>query len=296
MLRSITVLVLLAVLLTGCFGSSGPSTPGTGTPPADPDELFTGEPTPAVIEVQRASAVQPATLRAVALTNDDDDAEPADDTLTAIVHLQRLTKNYVVDFQRYYTLEVPRDASSVELPVELPADKRYRVTVTVYDPYLKSDEGNYILIEIGTKQDIGVMANRVNHIPIPVQHLEYEVIAPAALYSGGDLRQIKIEVPREYGLNDVTAFYGMKPWNANGVKAFWTANAGHAGSGIPNTGWLNHGYAPTVDEPTTLYYQFRMCTPLHLEDGVHSMCAYVPDLEAGEPLAEITIYPEPDEL
>lgn len=289
-MRHVPILALLALVLAGCSGPSAPSTPGTGGPPTDPDDLFTGEPTPAVIEIMRSVASAPVTLSA---TSPKEHATDPESPLVANIHLQRFASNGRVDYQRHFKVDVPRYATNVEFPVELPADQRYKITVTIYDPLLKSDEGNYILSEIATKQDIAVMANHTNRVTIATSPLEYEITAPKELYSGGDLRQINIEIPREYDINDITRFYGLNPWDANGVKAFWGANAGHAGRGIPNTGWMDSGNAPVVEEPTPLYYQFRLCIPVQLDDGLHFMCAYVPDVEAGEPLGEILIYPEP---
>lgn len=146
------------------------------------------------------------------------------------------------------------------------------------------------------KKTFNVLANHTNEVIVYTHDLEYTVIAPSELYSGGDLRQIWIEIPPECNIRDIVSFYGLKPWQANGAGAFWKANAGHVGMGIPHTGWMNHGSAPRVEEPTRLYYQFRFCKPLHLESGIKQICAYIPDVEAGEPLAEITIYPEPDDF
>lgn len=281
-MRHIVTLLLFAALLVACGAPSVPSVPGTKPPAPGPEDFFTGEPTPAVLSLQRSQSPGPMLM----LTS-----EP--DPLVANVHLQRFTESGRIDFQRHYTVEVPRGAPSVDLPVEVPAEQRYKVTATVYDPALKSDEGHFILVEVGTSQEFGIMANHENRIPVPVGDFDYTITTPAEIYSGGDLRQMDIAVPPEHGVSEVVRYYGLNPWTANGTRAFWIANAGHAGTGIPNTGWRDGGFAPTVTEPTTLYYQFKACWQFQTVDGPAWTCAYIPDVEAGEPLFTVPLLPEP---
>lgn len=281
MLRFV-LLVAVAVALVGCGGGFSP-----GQPPTTPDDYFTGEPTPTVIELQRQQAATASSVSAFALMAQNDE------TVKANIHIQRFTPANIVDYQQFLTIDVPKDAPLVELPIELPAQQRYQVTATIYDPNLTSPEGNYLLLEFGSKQQVDILAGATNRVTVTLGGLDYSVVAPAQLYSGGNLRQVDISVPRSSGFNDITRYYGLKPWSANSTAAFWAANGGHAGSGIPNTGWLNSGSAPIVNEPTTLYYQFRVCSPMQTATGTKHICAYIPDIDAGDSLFEITIYPSP---
>ena len=287
-MQRLVLLFVLASLLAGCISSVGISP----TVPTTPNDFFTGEPTPAMIVLERSQPVAPmAAIAAMSEGSSDDTENP----LVANIHVQRFTATGMVDFQRFYTADVPRNAPVVELPVELPAEQRYQVTATIYDPNATSAEGHYVLAEAGAQKNLAVMANHSNRIPVPVGALNYDVISPPVLYSGGNLRQIDIAIPKEYNLTDITRFYGLNPWGKNSTKAFWEANGGHAGTGVPNTGWLNSGNAPFVDAPTTLYYQFRACMPMQTQQGTKHVCAYIPDIESGEPLFEITILPEPND-
>lgn len=283
-MRRVIPLLLLTFVLAACGGAPAvPSMPGTPAPTPKPEDFFTGEPTAVVLSLQRPAA--PQTMRLMT----------AEDTpLVANVHLQRFSESGRVDFQRFLTVEVPRGSSGVDIPVEVPAEQRYRATATLYDPEKTSDEGNYVLVEVGTTTLFGVMANHANHIPVPLGGFSYTVTAPEAMYSGGDLRQIDIHVPPEYEATEIVRYYGLNPWTANGTRAFWRANAGHAGSGIPDTGWRDRGFAPLVSEQTTLYYQFKACWKFQTADGPAWTCAYVPDVEAGEPLFTIPLLPEPE--
>lgn len=299
-MRRIIPLLLLVLLVAGCGSGGAPApTPSPTDPPEDPQDFFTGEPTAAVIDLQRMANAPRTALLALQTNEGDDEGEPeVEPTLIANVHLKRYSGR-LVDFQRHYEVEVPHNAASVELPIEVPAEQDYEVTAFVYDPNIKSSEGNLILVELGVEQEIGIMAEHTNHIPVPVSEPEYEITAPDELYSGGDLVQIRIDFAPEHELRDGTTFWGLNPWEANGTPAFWSANGGHVGQGIPNTGWMSHESGltvPYVDEPTTLYYQFRQCKRIELQDESPFVCAYIPDIDAGEPLFEITIYPEPEEL
>lgn len=284
-MRHAVSLVLLAILLTGCLG-------GGNKPPTTPDELFTGEPTPVTIALERQGVVQPM-ARLMSAESDD-----SSDMLSASIRVQRRTPSGYVDFERVFIIDVPRDATTVELPIELSATKNYHITASVYDPNRLSSDRLPTMVELSYEQSFGVMAQHVNRVAIPVQELQYEIVAPDELYSGGDLRQIHIRLPNGYYLRDmrISSYYGLNPWDRNGAFAFWGANAGHAATGKPDTGWLDTGSAPQVDEPTTLYYAFSICMPLYLKTQSTWMCAYVPDLDAGEKLFEITIYPEPNDL
>lgn len=287
MTRHITILILLAVLIVGC--ASGP---GTKTP-TEPEDLFTGEPTAALIEVQRqVQSPPPASMSLMSATSDDDE----NDTLTANILLQRRTPAGHVDFERFFSVPVPHDATSVELPVEVPADKGYRVHVDIYDPNNRSKDNMLYMIETGTESDIGVMANSTNTMTVQMGPIGYTFTAPDELYSGGSFNQFSV-ILDEYDPDiRIYRMYGLNPWDGNGIRPFWDANGGNLGLEIPDTGWLNSGRVPNVDEPTLLYYQIAICAPIRLADGGDWICHYDPNIEAGERLHEVTVYPEPDDF
>lgn len=282
-MQRLVLLVILASLLAGCFSPGGPS----NTMPTTPDEYFTGEPTPTRIVLERSPSAIP--MRALFSVSNDN----GENTLIANIHIRRFTATNAVDYQKFLTVQVPRSQTSVDVPVELPAERRYQVTATIYDPSRRSTEGFYVLAEAGAQSNIAIMAGHTNTITLTIGTLEYTIDRPPELYPGGQLQQIDIRVPREYGITDITRFYGLEKWDKNSIDSFWGANGGHAGTGEPNTGWLNYGDVPFVTEPTKLYYQFRLCLPMETQQGVEQLCAYIPDLDAGEPLFEIDIVPEP---
>lgn len=283
-MRHIITVLLLAVLLVGCGGVAGPI--------LEPADLFTGEPTPAVIEVHRPStSAGQAAMSSMAMMS-----EPAKDTLTAIITVQRTTPAGHVDFERIHTMDIPPGAPMFELPVELPAEPRYSVHVTIYDPSRKSQDHMYYMLEVGTKKGVGIMADAANVIPVSTGTIEYEFTAPDRMYSGGSLAQFEFRLANHDPDLRVTRMYGLNPWTGNGVGPFWSVNAGHGGTGIPDTGWINRGFVPAVNEPTPLYYQVSICAPFRLADDWAWMCHYGPDVEAGEPLPHVMIHPEPDDF
>lgn len=287
-MRRIIPLLVGLLFLTGCMGAKVPGLHNWGSggsdDPNDPNAYYTGEPTPVVLELQRAVA-QPM-MRSLSFAP----ASEADADLVAYVLVQRYKTPNIVDFQRAYLVPVPEGMTEIELPIELPAEKGYRTTVNVYYAERTSNEGKRILLERSVgNSSFNVMAQHTNRVPIQLRGIDYEVRAPERLYSGGSLGQIDIRIPEEYGLTDITKYYGLNPWNGNGTWAFWEVNR--------STGWTNSGLAPVVDVPTTLYYQFRVCAPLRYDDGSREhACVYIPDVEAGEHLFEVTIYPEPDDF
>lgn len=289
----LAALLLILIVLAGCGSNNtrnvlNPKTPISPEEPQD-NETFTGEPTPVVLEVRR----QGPAFRPMLLASSD-----TDEMLVANFRIRKFNEYRRVTFEWFHQVEFPATNTSVSLPLELPAHKYYEVTVDIYNPSRISSEGYYYLIEASPGEEFSVPARQLNEVTVTTGELAYTIIAPEELYSGGDLRQIDIIIPPEYGIMsaNIHRFYGLKTWSQNGTDAFWKANAGHAGMGIPNTGWMDKGSAPRVDRPTTLYYQFRVCSPLALESGTTFMCKYIPDLEAGEELFEITIYPTPPDF
>jgi len=227
-MQRLVLLVILASLLAGCFSPGGPS----NTLPTTPDEYFTGEPTPTRIVLERSPSATP--MRALFSVSNDN----GENTLIANIHIRRFTATNAVDYQKFLTVQVPRSQTSVDVPVELPAERRYQVTATIYDPSRRSTEGFYVLAEAGAQSNIAIMAGQTNTITLTIGTLEYTIDRPPELYPGGQLQQIDIRVPREYGITDITRFYGLEKWDKNSTKSFWDENG-------PNEryGQAKHGLA-----------------------------------------------------
>lgn len=297
-MRNIVLFGVLVGLLTACTSTplpvgDGEKDVGVGSPPGISD-YYTGEPTPVLIQL----TWDPSYITG---QSGNSGIRP----LKAIVRLQRYLGGYAVDYENYHDIDIPEGDASAKLALELPAHERYQIRAQIYDPASEGGEGHLELLYLAKEHEFDVKARMENTIPLTIEGFdrrEAEIIRPSELYSGGVLGQIDLELPRGYGRLDVTRYYGLYRWDlpgkglrgrgcepGNGTQVFWCMNGGHAGTGIPNSGWLNSGQAPVVERSTPLYYQFRVCQPMLTQGGTKLLCAYIPDISAGEPLAEIMI-------
>ena len=124
------------------------------------------------------------------------------------------------------------------------------------------------------------MVTTANIELVPV---EYEIVVPGKMYSGGTMNQFKIVFPEEYEhLFDYGIYYSFTPWEVNG-DVYKTS---YSRPDLPKS-------APQVSEPTELWYQLVIHPNSNYVSGVPALRAYIPNLDYEKELPTYWVYPTP---
>jgi|SRR5690606_2489045 len=274
-MRRIVFLVLLAVFLAGCGGSSGiapkvPHVPGTqyDDVPNSPDDLFTGEPTKLVVKLTR----QASAFRIMS----------AKSSGNAIANIRVSWSPMPYGREEYVAYrQIPLDDSG-DVVFEVPAKPGYKVEVFAYR--LPSE-----LLEVGT-QMANAVANSINTVNVTLTPPSYDLRKPEYMFSGGPLRGNWSITPTS-PLLSADVLLGFNQWSINGVAGLWSVNKA-------NEGWVlsisSGDRLPMVSAPRKLYYQVELCTLRYLSQDDTIFCTYYPDLPGDLPY--IWVYPDQESM
>lgn len=277
-MRYVPIIALLAIVLTGCFGSSSPKMPGTDTP-TNPDDLFSGETTQLVVQVTDSSISPPVAPFAVAAANDE--------AKTHLISIQTPLYNdagFAVN-SRFTILEVPATQHTATAAIEIAALRNHDVTV------VRFKNGN--LISFG-RTTVDTPAGMMTTANVELASPSFALHMAEPLRGNREVRaQVSVDVENPPGTPMVfgDVVLGINPWTENGWQAAVNANGF-------DEAWntdLAYSFFADVTEPTTLYYQVRLCVGasyLPVEYRLQLHCVYVPDVEAGQQLDTVTLYPE----
>lgn len=257
----ILIITLISLLLTGCFGSRT-------------SYVYDGSPTALEIVIKRNNSTA---LRAL-----QKDSEPESEQY---VRIRIWKKNEHGDVVYSAVRSVPLSAVSTEqgytMSEVLPSDKGYYVSAVYADT-----KG---LIE-AAESNIDVPAETLTTTTLALTPIEYEVIAPGVLFSGGSLNQFKATIPDEYShIFRVRLYYSNLPWQTNSVDGY-----GRNVVELPTTKSVG-----TVYSPTPIYYQFVISLredywlPPYPPVPSSDTTTYIPNLDAGEELPHVMRYPDP---
>ena len=279
-------LVLVSILLAGCVGGGtgiiSPNPPIGSNPPiapnppitTEPDAIFDGSPT-------HLSLIFERDIPGVAFLGLNSASNEVTNEI-AYVKTTRFERGQQV-YSVTREIELEEGVRTFSVDNQLPAAMGYRTTALV----LRGNE----FIEIGFSPQIDAPAKTITSTTIPMVKPEYTLTFPEKLYSGGSVRQIKANAPGD--LMFAYVWIGLNPWDRNGTSGLWAANPG----GTNPTGWIVgavHGFLPEVTEPTKLYYQVGVGPRGDLvPDERNWPYAYTPNVENGEELPYVWIYPHP---
>ena len=244
-----------------------PNPPGPNPPiETDPEAIFDGSPTLLSAQFQRDTTDASSFMLASSTT-----------TETAYVHIR---KGDVYSVSR--AIDIP-PGENFTLDLELPAEKGYIISaITVKD-------GRFL--EIGSLDRINAPAKKMTDIAIPLVAPQYTLYHPNEMYSGGYVNEFTVSLGS--ARTHAYIYLGLNPWFVNGTDGLWASNP----DGFNPTGWIvGHmgGQLPVVTEPTKLFYQVGIGPNRDLvPDQNNWPYHYVPNLDDGEPLPHIWIYPHP---
>jgi len=250
--RYILILSLVSLLLTGCLG-------GTST-----NYIYDGSPTALEVVIRR-DTVGPMSLSAT-------------DQSKQFVRVKLWMDNDAGEtiYQSSETIPLGEiTADGYTLAREVPANKGYSV-VAVY-----SDNRGYF--EVAQQLQINAPAEKVTTASVNMVPVEYEIVIPDKMYSGGTMNQFKIVFPAEYKhLFDYGIYFRSWPWAVNGE---------------PSLGSYSRPEAPIntyqVDGPLEVYYQFVINLNREYVSNVPALRAYMPNLDYEKDLPVFWVYPYP---
>jgi hypothetical protein len=271
--QALLVTIVMSLLLVGCVGSGTLPLPNPpiGPGPTDPDEIFDGSPTHLSLEVQRNDTeIQAFTL-----------LETLDEV--AYARITRMERGHQI-YSELREVNLVPSVSQFSIDTELPAEQNYAVKIVV-----SNDKGQ--LLELGVAEKINAPANTLTSVPISLTAPSYTLTKPEVMYSEGGLSQWSVEIPNDFRNAAWAHIYvGLTPWTKNGHQGIYDANPWGERWVIPG----GSGFVPQVTEPTKLYYQVGIAVGVdNYPDGEPEPNIFDPDIEQGEELSYIWIYPYP---
>lgn len=278
MRKSLIAIVFVALLLSGCLGS------GAGVinpkPPieTDPDALFDGSPTHLSLEFERNTPG----IAALSQSQVSNEPDVAYIRITRTDHENPYLGNVIYNVLRKVELE--QGANAFNIDSELPAGRGYVTNSIVI-------QGGTFL-EVSSEYVVDAPAKTITSEQISMEGPQYSLHLPNQMYSGGGLSQIQAKVPERLSrLTHVTVWVGFNPWEQNGTTGLWSTNTETEGWIVNVTG----GFLPEVTKPTKLYYQVGVNPrgDLFPKDEIPWPFHYEPNLELGEELPYIWVYPYP---
>ncbi len=273
---------LVSILLAGCVGGGtgaiNPNPPAGPNPPitTDPDAIFDGSPTHLSLEFERSAPK----ISALSQNQESEEPEIAYVRITRTDHENPYLGNIIYNVLRKVELEP--GANTFRVDSELPAERSY-VTKSIV---IQGDT----FLEISSQYVLDAPANAITSERVPMENPHYTLQMPTQMYSGGGLSQIVAKVPDHLsGLAFVYVWMGFNPWTENG---------GLRPTNSDDQSWIighESGFLPEVTEPTKLYYQVGVAPrgDLFPRDEIPWPYHYEPNLEQGEELPYIWVYPYP---
>lgn len=244
-------LILTALLLTGCLGRTSTK------------YVYDGSPTALEVVIKR-NAVGP-----MALSSESEQ----------YVRVQLWMDNEAGEtiYQTSETIPLAEVAGEgYTLAREVPADKGYSV-LAIY-----SDNQGYF--EVAQQTQINAPAEKVTTANVGMVPVEYEIVIPEAMYSGGTMNQFKIIFPKEYEyLFDYGIYFRSWSWDVNGAPSLGNYSRPETPKNVTQ-----------VFEPREYYYQFVV----HVNHDVVGnpsvgLRAYIPNLDYEVVLPTFLVYPHP---
>ncbi len=179
-------------------------------------------------------------------------------------------------------IDIDSAAGTAVLNIRLPAEKHYQITV------LMTGDNNEFL-GVGRLDGLFLLSETPTSATVPIYEPEHTVVFPDKLHGGDSTLQIKTTVPEPRSqLMFAYVWIGLNPWRKNGVRGLWSTNTG-------SEGWIVNaieGTLPEVTKPTKLYYQIGVAPKRYLLHSTENWpYHYVPNIERGEKLPYIWIYP-----
>lgn len=259
----IIVLVLTPLLFTGCFGSRSRT-----------DYTYDGRPTVLEVVIKRDNKPVAKSLTLSAMTKETEQ----------YAHVRIWKENSRGDVIYDTVKRVPLsqiDNNGYKLVQEVPASKGYSITI------IYSDTKGYF--EVGEQTAVDAPAEHLTTTSVVMAPMEYEIVVPDALYTGGTLNQFEVILPEKYQhIFEVALRYGG--------EVPWTENQTYSGN---YTKLPTDKRMYTIYNPTPIYYQFiiSLRPEYHYQRLPHEpwvpTTAYIPNLDCGDTLPFVMAYPEP---
>lgn len=272
LLPLLPLLMLCAMLLSGCSGGLAPIIP----PIVEPEEVFNGEPTALRVVLQRNDIPN---TRVLGLRSEPPDpSEPPQQFDTAYIRIELVGPTGAIIYRNLHRATIPTDQHEITLPFELPAYEGWKIRGHTY----RGDR----LLGVAQPVTIDVPAKTVTTVTLPLDTPHYEFFSlPEVMYSGGAIGQIAAwEVPQNPYV-DVVVICGLTPWTTN-------PRLSNLPPGVYRTD-IPAPHLPVVTEPQKLYYQVIIVTKAEYEDGEEYARVYSPDLSTGAELPYIDVLPYP---
>ena len=263
------LLLLICLLLSGCSGGLAPIIPPIVEPEEPEEPVYDGEPTSLIVRLQRDEVTLTKSLGFRSGLTD-----------TAYIRIEKENEHGLIVYRNMHKAAIPADQSEITLPFELPADQGYSVRGNVY-------RGDLLL---GSAQPItfDAPAKTVTTATLPLDPPDWEFFygEPEALYSGGNLGQLRAAtIPSNYWVG-ATVLCGFEPWDTN-------VNRFHPPQGIYRITGSSGPTLPTITEPQKLYYQVIVGVANEYEDTWEYAFKNFPDLTVETELPYIWVYPDP---
>lgn len=249
----IVSLILVSLLLTGCLGRTSTK------------YVYDGSPTALEVVIKR-DAVEPMALSVLS------------DEPEQLVQVRLWMDNDAGETIYQTSQTVPlRDITDegYTMARQVPADRGYSV-LAIY-----SDNQGYF--EVAQQKQINAPAGVLTTSSVELIPVEYEIVIPDKMYSGGTMNQFKIVFPEEFEyLFDYGIYYSNAPWTTNGPDYY----AGYSAPSHPRDVYQ-------TNEPLEVYYQWVIHLNPDCVNAARERRSWIPNLEYESELPTFWVYPHP---
>jgi hypothetical protein len=269
LLPLLPLLMLCAMLLSGCSGGIAPIVPPIIEPEEPEEPVYDGEPTSLLVKLQRDDVTLTKSLGFRSELTD-----------TAYIRIEKKNENGLIVYRNMYKATIPADQPEIILPFELPSGQGYEVRGNVY----RGD----LLLGSAQPTTFDAPAKTVTTATLPLDPPAWEFFygEPEALYSGGNLGQLRAAtIPSNYWVG-ATVLCGFEPWDTN-------VNRFHPPQGIYRITGSSGPPLPPITEPQKLYYQVIVGVANEYEGTWEYAFKHFPDLTVETELPFIWCYPDP---
>jgi hypothetical protein len=263
------LLLLLCLVLSGCIDGVAPIVPPIIEPEEPEEPVYDGEPTSLIVILQRGEV---ASIKSLGFRSELTD--------TAYIRIEKKNEHGLVVYRNMHKTAIPADQPEITLPFELPSDQGYEIRGNVH-------RGDLLL---GSAQPItfDAPAKTVTTATLPLDPPAWEFFygLPEALYSGGNLGQLRADDVAGNYYTHAVVLCGFEPWDTN-LFSFTPPPGVYriTGSSGPTL--------PIITEPQKLYYQVVMHVANEYEDAWEYAFKHFPDLTVETELPFIWCYPDP---
>ncbi len=269
------LLLLLCLVLSGCSSNVTRPITNPNDPIPEPEEpVYDGQPTQLLVKLLRNEIATPAFSPFSIMSISE---EPQD---TAYIRIEKKNEHGLVVYRNMHKATIPADQSEITLPFELPSDQGYEIRGNVHRGDLLLGSAQPITFDAPAK----TVTTATLHLDPPAWEFFYGL--PEALYSGGNLGQLRADdIARNYYTHAVV-LCGFEPWDTN-LFSFTPPPGVYriTGSSGPTL--------PTITKPMKLYYQVVMHVANEYEDAWEYAFKHFPDLTVETELPYIWVYPDP---